>query len=58
MTPSPGRFKTPGEIDWRRVEAGRLPIDRLITRRYSLDEINEAHRALAAGENARGLIVF
>lgn len=38
--------------------AGRLPIDRLITRRYPLEEINEAHRALAAGENARGLIVF
>jgi S-(hydroxymethyl)glutathione dehydrogenase / alcohol dehydrogenase len=38
--------------------SGRLPIDRLITKRYSLDEINEAHRALAAGENARGLIVF
>ena len=38
--------------------SGRLPIDTLITRRYSLDEINEAHRALAAGENARGLIVF
>ena len=38
--------------------AGRLPIDEIITRRYPLDDINEAHRALAAGENARGLIVF
>jgi S-(hydroxymethyl)glutathione dehydrogenase/alcohol dehydrogenase len=38
--------------------AGRLPIHELITKRYPLDEINEAHRALAAGENARGLIVF
>lgn len=38
--------------------AGRLPIDVLITKRYTLDEVNEAHRALAAGENARGLIVF
>jgi S-(hydroxymethyl)glutathione dehydrogenase/alcohol dehydrogenase len=38
--------------------AGRLPIDKLITKRYPLEEINEAHRALAAGENARGLIVF
>lgn len=37
---------------------GRLMIDELITRRYALDEINEAHRALAAGENLRGLIVF
>jgi Zn-dependent alcohol dehydrogenase len=30
----------------------------LITRQYGLDEVNEAHRALAAGENMRGLIVF
>ena len=37
---------------------GRLMIDELITNRYALDEINEAHRALAAGENVRGLIVF
>jgi Zn-dependent alcohol dehydrogenase len=38
--------------------AGRLRIDELITRRYGLDEANEAFRALAAGELARGLIVF
>jgi S-(hydroxymethyl)glutathione dehydrogenase / alcohol dehydrogenase len=38
--------------------AGRLRIDELITRRYSLAEANEGFRALAAGELARGLIVF
>ena len=38
--------------------AGKLKVDQLITRRYSLDEANEAFRALAAGELARGLIVF
>jgi S-(hydroxymethyl)glutathione dehydrogenase / alcohol dehydrogenase len=38
--------------------AGRLKIDELITRRYGLEEANEAFRALAAGELARGLIVF
>ncbi len=38
--------------------AGKLKIDELITRQYSLDEANEAFRALAAGELARGLIVF
>lgn len=38
--------------------AGKLKLDELITRRYSLDEINEAHRALGAGENMRGLLVF
>ena len=36
----------------------KLKIDQLITRRYGLDEANEAFRALAAGELARGLIVF
>jgi S-(hydroxymethyl)glutathione dehydrogenase/alcohol dehydrogenase len=38
--------------------AGKLKVDQLITRRYALDEANEAFRALAAGELARGLIVF
>jgi S-(hydroxymethyl)glutathione dehydrogenase / alcohol dehydrogenase len=38
--------------------AGKLKIDELITKRYGLDEANEAFRALAAGELGRGLIVF
>ena len=38
--------------------AGKLKVDQLITRRYGLDEANEAFRALAAGELARGFIVF
>jgi S-(hydroxymethyl)glutathione dehydrogenase / alcohol dehydrogenase len=38
--------------------AGKLKIDQLITRRYELDEANEAFPALAGGELARGLIVF
>ncbi len=38
--------------------AGKLKIDQLITRHNDLDEANEAFRALAAGELARGLIVF
>jgi S-(hydroxymethyl)glutathione dehydrogenase / alcohol dehydrogenase len=38
--------------------AGRLRIDQLITKRYPLADINEAHRALAAGEHARSLLVF
>ncbi|MCI0548448.1 MAG: zinc-binding dehydrogenase [Candidatus Rokubacteria bacterium] len=37
---------------------GKLRIDELITRRYGLEEANEAFRALAAGEVSRGLIVF
>jgi S-(hydroxymethyl)glutathione dehydrogenase/alcohol dehydrogenase len=38
--------------------AGRLKIDQLLTRRYGIDQVDEAFRALAAGELARGLIVF
>lgn len=38
--------------------AGRLKLDELITRRYDISEVNEAFRALAAGEVARGLLVF
>ena len=38
--------------------AGHLKIDELITNRYDISETNEAFRALAAGEVARGLIVF
>ena len=38
--------------------AGKLKIDELITQKYSLEQANEAFDDLAAGENARGLIVF
>ena len=38
--------------------AGKLNLDGLVTRRYALDEINEAYRAMLDGKLARGLIVF
>jgi NDMA-dependent alcohol dehydrogenase len=38
--------------------AGRLPLDRLVTRTYPLAEINEAFAAMNAGEVARAVIVF
>ena len=37
---------------------GRLPLDRLLTREYRLDQINEAYEALLAGEVARSVIAF
>jgi S-(hydroxymethyl)glutathione dehydrogenase / alcohol dehydrogenase len=37
---------------------GRLDLDRLISRKYRLDQINEAYAALLGGEVARGVIVF
>jgi S-(hydroxymethyl)glutathione dehydrogenase/alcohol dehydrogenase len=39
-------------------QAGKLRVDELITHRYALEEADEAFRALASGELARGLIVF
>jgi Zn-dependent alcohol dehydrogenase len=42
-------------IRWFRE--GRLPLDRLVTRRYTLDQINEACDALAHGEIAGRAIV-
>ncbi|MDT4904777.1 MAG: S-(hydroxymethyl)glutathione dehydrogenase / alcohol dehydrogenase [Pseudonocardiales bacterium] len=38
--------------------AGRLKLDELITRRYHLNEANEAFDALRDGDQARGLIVY
>jgi len=37
--------------------SGDLKLDELITRRYSLDEVNDAYRDLDAGKNLRGVIV-
>lgn len=38
--------------------SGRIKIEELVTKRYDLDEADEAFRSLAVGEQARGLIVF
>jgi S-(hydroxymethyl)glutathione dehydrogenase/alcohol dehydrogenase len=35
---------------------GRVKLDELITRRFGLDDINEAFRAMEAGEVARGIL--
>jgi NDMA-dependent alcohol dehydrogenase len=37
---------------------GRLDLDALVSRRYELDQINEAFAAMNAGEVARGVIAF
>lgn len=39
-------------------DAGRLQLDEMITKRYRLDDINEAYADLAAGELVRGVIDF
>lgn len=38
--------------------AGKLKIDELITKQYGLEQANEAFADLAAGVNARGMIIF
>jgi Zn-dependent alcohol dehydrogenase len=37
---------------------GRLPVDKLITHRYSLNQVHEAFADLEAGKVARGVLVF
>ncbi len=37
---------------------GRLDLDALVTRRIALDDVNDAFRAMQAGEVARSVIVF
>ncbi|MBJ7598974.1 MAG: Zn-dependent alcohol dehydrogenase [Candidatus Nephthysia bennettiae] len=37
---------------------GRLPLDRLLSRRYRLEEVNEAYDAMLTGEVARSVITF
>jgi NDMA-dependent alcohol dehydrogenase len=38
-------------------KAGKLPVDRLISRRYRLEQVNEAYDALLAGEVARSVLI-
>lgn len=37
--------------------AGKVKLDELITRTYTLDDINQGYKDLMAGENVRGLII-
>ncbi|MBN9635291.1 MAG: alcohol dehydrogenase, partial [Actinobacteria bacterium] len=38
--------------------AGQLKLDELITREYSLDQINDGYDDMRSGTNIRGLIRF
>ena len=38
-------------------QAGDLKLDEIITRTYTLDEVNEGYDDLLAGKNVRGVIV-
>jgi S-(hydroxymethyl)glutathione dehydrogenase/alcohol dehydrogenase len=39
-------------------QAGQLKLDELVTRTYSLDEINQGYQDMRDGKNIRGVIVF
>jgi len=38
--------------------AGKLNLDDLVTKTYTLDQINEGYEAMRAGENIRGVIIY
>ena len=38
--------------------SGQLKLDELISRTYSLEQINDGYQAMRDGENIRGVIVF
>jgi len=42
----------------RMYQAGTLKLDELITRRYALDEVNQAYADMHDGRNIRGIIEF
>ncbi|MSO31621.1 MAG: NDMA-dependent alcohol dehydrogenase [Ilumatobacteraceae bacterium] len=50
------RADIPALLDMYR--AGQLKLDELITKRYSIEQINEGYRAMRDGENLRGVIVY
>jgi Zn-dependent alcohol dehydrogenase len=50
------RLDIPRLLDMYR--AGQLKLDELITRRYSLDQLNEGYEDMREGKNIRGVIVF
>ena len=37
---------------------GQLNLDDLVTRTYTLDQVNEGYEAMRNGENIRGVILF
>jgi S-(hydroxymethyl)glutathione dehydrogenase/alcohol dehydrogenase len=37
---------------------GKLPLDQLVSHRYSLDQINEAYADMLTGVSTRGVVVF
>jgi len=55
------RFVSRRDIEFQLLalyRAGKLKLDELVTRTYSLAEVNEAFTDMTSGANARGVVVF
>jgi Zn-dependent alcohol dehydrogenase len=50
------RFDSPHLL--RLYMEGHLKLDEMITRTYSLDQVNDGYEAMRRAENVRGLIVY
>ena len=53
---NPFRYDIPLYLDFYRQ--GRLELDDMVTKRVRLGDINEAFRAMKAGEVARTVLIF
>jgi S-(hydroxymethyl)glutathione dehydrogenase/alcohol dehydrogenase len=55
-----GSTRTSIDMPWlvSLAQAGTIELDSLVTRRYPLEEINEAYARLDSGDAGRGLVVF
>ena len=42
----------------RLYQEGNLKLDELVTKRYTLDEVNQGYEDMHAGKNIRGVIVY
>ena len=40
------------------IKSGKLKVDELVTRRYTLDEVNEGYQDMLEGRNIRGVIRY
>jgi S-(hydroxymethyl)glutathione dehydrogenase/alcohol dehydrogenase len=38
--------------------AGRLPLDKLVSHRYGLEQINDAYADMLSGKSVRGIVAF
>jgi S-(hydroxymethyl)glutathione dehydrogenase/alcohol dehydrogenase len=39
-------------------KSGKLKVDELVTRRYSLDQVNEGYQDMLDGRNIRGVVII